>query len=426
MILPKRLTLRSQSLALILALWVPGLWGQTRRLWVMQQPSSIVEYDTATFAIKQSVPLPAAVFESSAALQVNAKGQMLFALSPDDPLIDASKGMADKIWFWDGQNADSLGRSFIRSTTSVGSNQRVTESLPTCSLSSSGTHLYWFTNEFNKLERDNVDLDVTTTFRAWRSDLTGKQREDLTSFEIPDCRCTTGACPETCTEARVWTPEQGTNGYFFLTRLITGQTETKYEATYLYQGGKDAWAGAPVPEPLARILDANDDASFVVSAIPDTGCCGWENQSNDQTVLYRFGKKQVIFDERERYKNPDYDVSFFTPNAKIAPDLSSVAMTISSTAKPNAPIQLSEDGQANPAESQRLRKALTEIPAVEVVSVAEGKRVAYLPHATVVGWLNDKELLIVENGVLVVLTPSSGAKKQTGIKVTDPAFAFVR
>ena len=402
-------------------------FGQSRRLWVLQAPDTLVEYDPATFAAKGQVTVPAAALESPGALQINAKGQMLFALSADDPAIDASKEMRDKVWLWDGQKAASLGRGYLYISEHVGSNQKVTESLPTPYLSAAGTSLYWFTNQLGKLQRDNVDLEVVTTFTAWRTNWAGKQREELASFDLPSCRCTTGACQETCTEARVWAPDQGVSGYFFLTRMIPGQTEPKFEGTYLYEGSTGSWSAAPLDEPLERVLDAADNGSLVVSAIPDIGCCGWENQSNDQTVFYRFGKRSVIFDERARYKNPDYDVSFFTTSAKIAPDLSAIAMTIQSTIKPGAPIQLSEQGQANPQESERLRKVLPELPAVEVVSAAEGsKQFAYLPRASVVGWLNEKELVIVEGGVVVAFNPATGARRKSSIKVSDAAWVFVR
>jgi hypothetical protein len=287
--------------------------------------------------------------------------------------------------------------------------------------------LYWFTNQLGKLQRENVDLEVTTTFTAWRSDWTGKQREELASFDLPTCRCTTGACQETCTESRVWVPATGVSGYFFLTRIIPGQTEPKYEGTYLYEGSTGSWASAPMAESLERILDAAEKGAFVVSAIPDIGCCGWENQSNDQTVFYRYGKRAVIFDERARYKNPNYDVSFFTSNAKIAPDLDAIALTIQATAKLGAPIQLSEQGNADPPESERLRKTLPELPAVQVLATSEGsKQIAYVPRASAVGWLNEKELVIVENGIMVAFNPVTGARRKSAIRVTDPAFVFIR
>ena len=187
------------------------------------------------------------------------------------------------------------------------------------------------------------------------------------------------------------------------------------------------WVATELKQPLQRVLDSTEHGSVILSAILDTGCCGWENQSDDQTVLLAYGKSVVVFDEREQFKNPDYDVSFFTENAKLSPENSLVAMTIEASSKSNQPIQLSEQGQGNAAESLRIRKALTELPMVEVVTAVEPvKRTASLPHAVLVGWLNEKEILIVENKVLVAYNVVAGTRRKSAVRVEDPSYAFVR
>jgi hypothetical protein len=111
----------------------------------------------------------------------------------------------------------------------------------------------------------------------------------------------------------------------------------------------------------------------------------------------------------------------------LSPELGYVAMTIVSTAEANKPIQLAEQGSANPEESQRIRKALTELPAVEVKSMEEKpRRVAYVPHATLVGWVSEKEILIVEDHVLVVYTPGTGARRKSSVRVEDAGRVFLR
>jgi hypothetical protein len=102
-------------------------------------------------------------------------------------------------------------------------------------------------------------------------------------------------------------------------------------------------------------------------------------------------------------------------------------MTIEASAKSSAPIQLSEQGQGNPAESQRIHKSLLDLPAVQVVTAVDPvKRTAFLPHAVLVGWLNEDEILIVENHLLVAYRLGSGTRRKSTIKVEDPASAFVR
>lgn len=401
------------------------VFGQGPRLWVLTAPNSIVEYDPATFASKQTIPVPNEVLKSPKIFQVNRQGQMLFAPNSEDPSPDVGKG-GEKFWFWDGHAAQQLGRETIRISSQAGSNQKVTESSPWPFLSADGSHLFWFTNQYNRLQRENVELSVSTTFRAWQSDNSGKQKQDLATFDFPECRCPTGACSETCPEARFWVPEKGVEDYFIITRLVEGQTETKYLSSSLYQQAPATWSATELAQPLQRVLDMAEHGSVIISAILDTGCCGWENQSNDQTLLLSYGKSVVLFDERAKYNNPDYDVSFFTENARPSPELAHVAMTIEASAKSSAPIQLSEQGQANPAESLRIRKALTELPSVEVVSAVDSKRSAFLPHAYFVDWLNEKEILILENHLLVAYNIATGARRRSTIKVADPALVFVR
>lgn len=385
-----------------------------------------MEYDPATFSAKESTKVPEDVLKAARILQVNHSGQMLFAPNTDDPSPDVGKS-GDRFWFWDGHSAAMLGREIIRVSGRSGSNEKVTESSPWPFLSVFGSHLFWFTNQFNRLTRDNVDLSVSTEFRAWQSNLAGKQKEDLASISFPECRCTTGSCPETCPEVRFWVPEAGLSDYFMLTRLIQGQTETKYLSSTLYVLSGGVWTATELKHPLQRVLDSAEHGAVILSAVLDIGCCGWENQSDDQTVLLNYGKEVVVFDEREQFKNPDYDVSFFTENAKLSPSLDLVAMTVEASAKSNAPIQLSEQGQGNPAESQHIHKSLADLPAVQVVTAVEPvKRSAFLPHATLVGWLSESEILIVENHLLVAYNVSSGTRRKSTIKIDDPAFAFVR
>jgi len=97
------------------------------------------------------------------------------------------------------------------------------------------------------------------------------------------------------------------------------------------------------------------------------------------------------------------------------------------TAQPNQPIQLAEQGQANPEESQQIRKALAELPAVEVKSMEESpRRVAFVPHAVLVGWMNEKEILIIEDRVLVVYSVGTGARRKSSVRVEDAGRVFLR
>jgi hypothetical protein len=410
----------------LLVLTAP-LLGQGKRLWVLRAPGEMVEYDPATFAVKQTVKVPAEAVQSPEGVRVNRLGQILFATPVSLPLAEEDVAAAHKAWLWNGHSATTIDQGLKREVSATGSNQAVTESAPEVYLSADGRHLFWFANQARRLQREGVDLSTATTWRAWQTDLNGAGREELATSKFPDCRCGTGTCEESCPYGEVWAPDSGVEKFFLMTQFVAGQTEPDYKASARYQEQGGRWTANPLAEPLLRVLDAAPGGVRMVEAIPDVSCCGWSNQSNDQTLVLSDGKKRTVFDEQATYKNSDYDVSFYTSNARLSPELEYVAMTIVSTAESNKPIQLAEQGEANPEESQRIRKALTELPAVEVKSMEDTpRRVSYVQHASLVGWISEKEILIVEDHALAVYNVGTGARRKSRVRAEDAGRVFLR
>lgn len=422
----KRRLIRLTSLFLLLPI---PLAAQERRLWVLRAPGEITEYDAQTFAAKQAIKVPEEAVTAPQSLSVNHLGQMLFVPAISLPLDEGDLADARKVWFWDGQRAIALDRDANRATGTAGSNLSITESVPVPFLAADGAHLVWFSNLARRLQRDGVDLSTTNHWSAWQTDLAGQHRRDLASLAMPDCSCPTGSCEETCPYAQVWAPGEGVGTFFLLTQFIAGKDQSTYKSTSLYQETSGKWNSTEVNPPLRRVLDA-PSADEILEAIPDTGCCGWANLSDDQTVLHLLSKTVTIFDERKEYKNPDYDVSFYTANGRLSPGSDAVAFTIVATSGPNQPIQLSEEGQGNPQESERIRKALLELPAIEIVKLnlngaEQPQRMEFLPHATLVGWLTDKEILIVEDHLLAAYNVVTRERRKTTIRVEDAAHVFL-
>ena len=408
-----------------------SLAAQSTRLWVLRAPGEAVEYDSATFAEKQTVKVPAEAVASPQNFSVNHLGQMLFAEPVSLPLAEDDFAAERKVWLWNGHAATTFSREVARTTSTTGSNLSIAESAPVPYLSRDGMHLYWFSNQARRLQRDGVDLSTRTTWLSWRTDLAGGAREVVTSIALPDCSCPTGSCEDDCPYGVVWVPDEGVGTFFLMTQFVVGQTQLLYKATSLYEESAGEWTARSVNPPLRRVLDAAN-ASTILEAIPDTACCGWENESDDRTLLHQQGKTLTVFDEQAAYGNPDYDVSFYRENGKLSPDLASVALTIVATSQPNTPIQLAENGQPNPEESQRIRKALLDLPAVEVKSIAAksgedaAPRAAFLPHAILVGWISSKKIVIIEDHLLVVYDVASGARRKSNIRVEDAAHVFLR
>jgi len=430
-----------------LLLLTAPLLGQGKRLWVLRSPGEMVEYDPATFAVKQTVKVPAEAVDSPGSVSVNRLGQILYEPPVSLPLSEEDAESAHKVWFWNGRAASGAGAATTAATTiaattiaattidqgvkrevtTTGSNQAVTESAPVAYLSADGGHLFWFANQARRLQREDVSLSTATTWQAWQTDLSGAGREDLALSKFPDCRCPTGTCDESCPYSVVWAPDTGVDKFFLMTQYVAGQTAPVYKASARYREKGGKWTADALSEPLQRVLDATADGEAIVEAIPDTGCCGWSNQSDDQTLVLSGEKNITVFDEQATYKNPDYDVSFYTSNARLSPELGYVAMTIVSSAQANKPIQLAQEGQANPEESQRIRKALADLPAVEVKRMLESpERFAFVPHAVLVGWISEKEILIIEDHSLVAYDVGTGARRKSSVRVEDAGRVFLR
>lgn len=410
-----------------LVLLATSVFAQGRRLWVLRATGEMVEYDPATFSAKQSMKLPADAAKSPANVSVNHLGQILFVPGVSLPLTDDDISVTHKVWFWNGHAAATIDQGVEHKTEKIGSNDALTEVAPAVYLAADGTHLFWFANQQRRLQRDDLDFSTNTTWQAWQTDPSGGTREDIASLKFPDCRCPTGGCEETCPSGVAWVPERGLDKFFLMTQFFPGKTNPVYKASSRYRGEGGKWTSEALTEPLQRVLDSDPTGNVIVEALPDTGCCGWSNQSNDQTLVLTGGKKIVAFDEQATYKNQDYDVSFYTSAARLSPEAGYVAITVASTAQLNKPIQQAEDGQANPEELVRIRKTLAELPAVAVKRIEDTPRqVALLPHATLAGWLNEKEILIVEDHLLVVYNISTGTRRRSAVKVEDAAHVFVR
>ncbi len=416
----------SRFFCCLLCLTIP-LFGQGKRLWVLSPTGEMKEYDPATFAAKQTVKVPAEAAPSPQNISVNHQGEILFVPSVSLPLSEEDVASAHKVWLWNGHEATTIDQGLKRESAATGSNQAITETAPSASLSADGGHLFWFANRARRLEREELDLSITTAWQAWRTDESGSSKEDLATVKIPECTCPSGTCEESCPAGEVWAPEGGVADFFLMSQTVAAKTGPAYKASTRVHHDSEKWIADSLPEPLERVLDAASTGNVIVETIPDTSCCGSSNQSNDQTLVLSSGKKLVVFDELATYKNADYDISFYTSNARLSPELKSVAMTIIATATASQPIQLAEQGQASPEESKQIRKALAELPAVEVKSIEDvPRRIAFVPHASLVGWISDKELLIIQDHLLVAYNVSTGARRKSSLRVNDVARVFLR
>jgi hypothetical protein len=214
--------------------------------------------------------------------------------------------------------------------------------------------------------------------------------------------------------------------WFVLTSVVPGQLQPDYDRSILYRRAGARWQPETLAEPIETLFTGSRGGDTIVAGVLDRGCCGWLNESSDRTILIQRDKSAVLLDEFTRFDNRNYDISFYSTGARLAPGNQLVALTIQADDLGND-IRLSSEGKANAAELTRIRAAIAEQPLVEVVQPSNPpKTVGSIPHAAVVGWLSDRELLVAMEGHLAVYDASGKKIRDTPIRLRSAADAFLR
>ncbi|HQT94976.1 MAG TPA: hypothetical protein PK435_10115 [Thermoanaerobaculaceae bacterium] len=425
-----RLTLKA---LVMLAALPAAAAGPPTRLWVLRAPDTIVQYDLPTFSPRRTLTVPPRCLQAPQYLSINGVGQMVFlppagAEWPGGELATA----ANRVWIWDGQRPAE--RELDVTVTASGHADRAATKVETVSrwfLSAGGDGLIHFEATFEKVMDPAggvLERSERVTGTVSRTDLGGGRPETIAVLPSRGwCDCTTGACVDTCPQWSLWAPDGIVGDFFLMTRFTEGQLETRFHETLLYRRSGSAWRVTKLPRPIERPLTGSRDGGVLVWAIPDAGCCGELNGSSDRTLLLRGGHVSVLYDEWARFRNPNYDVSFYTENARLAPGDATVAYTLVSTAAAGSAFGLSTDAKDDASERVRVQRAADDLPAVEVIGVGARTGSPLTIHgASFVGWITDRELLVVRDGRLIVLDAHGAEIKDTAIRLRCAADAFLR
>lgn len=389
-------------------------------IWVLEPDNRLAAYDAADFRNWQTMALPPEATGHAERIAVSRQGAVMVAYPAGENVSLL------RIWQSDPHYGSSLVGGADDRRPAPGGGELITAAVPQVFFTGDQERLFWFESREQRLNRDGADISVDTVFLAWTTNRRGDDVRRVAEVPFPRCTCDTAACEETCPQAEVWGPEGGISDFFFVTRWVPGQTQPDFQQTDLYRFENGRWVSEKLAAPVEEIADAAERGNVFVKVVRDGGCCGWENESDDQTLVVRDGRSTVIYDERERFHNDNYDVSFFTSRVKLSPDGTRVAYTVASTARPGAEIRLSDSGKENPAELRRVQRAIADLPQVQVLGIADPKKVIVSLPGELVGWLDGRRILVVQTGELVVVDAASGATTATHIKAENAEHVFVR
>jgi hypothetical protein len=387
--------------------------GAPARLWALQPGARLVAFDLSDFSRRDSLEIPPVGFDRPELLMLGGGEALL-------PIDD------QRIWVWDGAASRTFsataGLPYPRTPPGV----EAVASRQWFLTADRG--LLVAENDFATTPGVNPGAMpvVATRFHVERLDLAGRPSGRLLEHSFEPCSCATGACDETCPQGDLWAPGGVAADYFFVTHWVPGQLNSEFQSSFLCRRGPGGWRSTPLPHAVERFLDAADSGSTWIEVQGDGGCCGWANEGSDRTTWVRRAGSQVLFDEWARFHNQDYDVSFSTRNALIAPGGRRVAYTVVASEKAGAELRLSSDGHPNSLELAAIEKTLAGLPMVEVQEPALGADPTLrLPGAELVGWSSPAEVVIVENGRVVAVDVTTRRRRESQVRVRSAADVYL-
>jgi hypothetical protein len=392
-------------------------------LWVVQPPGELVAFEPSDFSRIGGVRIPPAAFDDPSQLAVNGHGQFLVRL--DD----------QHLWLWDGAKARTL--PVVPASERASSAFHAVGGTPTRQwlLGDDGTSL--FVVEGVARAPDDAGSDTCETpLRMSQTDLSQRLRQDVFARTVRPCRKHMFLAAETepCPDPSVWVPDGVVRSCAVLThweQMGGLPEESPPDASCvrtLYISTAGGWRASELTQLQSEepLLDISSDGSAWVQPESDGGCCGWSNDSSDQTVFGDADTTEIVFDEWSTFHNQDYDVSFYTDEARIAPDARHIAFTVRATEGAAAEIRLSAEGHADSLELNSIRASLAELPLVMVVRTRpRSAEVLRLPHVELVGWAGDSEVVVVDDGYLATVNMYTGQRRRSDIPVRSAADALI-
>ncbi len=393
-------------------------------LWAVQPPGEIVAFEPSDFSRVGGVRLPRATYDDPTRLTINGAGQILGRLG------------GGRLWLWDGAAARVLhpDSGLAASAPAV---KRATSIERAWFLGDDGRSLYFLQLGEEPFSGSPAE-STSTRITVGRTDLAAREGARVVDALLPPCQKSLRlvALLEPCPSPELWAPGGVVDEFFLLTHWEQVVSAEYHDGelwslpvagsrTTLFRRSDESW-GPEARLALWDFLDYRVEPPCRVEVTDDGGCCGWRNASSNQTTCTRPDGTITLFDEWVRYQNSGYDVSFYTSQARIAPTSARVAFTVQATTGPAANIRLSSHSRPDSIRLASIRRSLADLPLVEIDDITSAPvPLLRLPHAELIGWLSDTQVVVLENHRLVAIDVLTNERRSSGIVVRSSADAFV-
>jgi hypothetical protein len=410
---------RSLLLSLVVAAALcratPALALPDVTLWVIQPPGELVAFDLSDFTRIGGVRIPPAAFNDPQKIAINGHGQFLVQL--DD----------EHLWLWDGASNHTLPAVARKPTAHVPAQLRQ------WLLGDDGKSLFVLEGAAKSPEEAIADT-APTPLIVRETDLSQRPRRVVFSRWTRPCEITDEpGTDDPCPAPIIWAPGGVVKNHFLLVHWEPDSSEPGQEGLPLgsshrvrYQRSRGEWQAVELDQWVdAPPLDANADGSLSIEAPGDESNYG-VNEVSNQVIWRSTDTSRVVFDEWSSLHNEGYAVNFLIADAHIAPNGHRVAYTVRASASATDSIAASEDGHPDPSQLPMIRSAVEDAPWVEVIERHPGSvRPVRLPHAEMVGWASDSEIVVIERGRVVAIDVATLRRRRSDIRVRTVGDAFV-
>jgi hypothetical protein len=254
----------------------------------------------------------------------------------------------------------------------------------------------------------------------------GLVQERIIKLVFDECLCSTGVCEETCPIGRMTIFNNIIQQIISVEHFVSGQLGSEIVGTTYYKKYGNNW----IEKNKAEIQN-----QLFLSVVEDAGCCGWENESSDQLRVRNGKQKFIIYDEFTRFKNRNYDISFYISNAELSLDKKRVAYTTKPCCKPFDKIRFSSHvfdksrgkEYVNSEDQKKMQPVLDTLPLVEVSTIHESPRIlATVKNAVLSGWMDNDRVLLIKDNKLAIFSLSSRDIQTFSIPVESPDQVYLR
>lgn len=414
--------------ALILCIFIClGRTAHAKDIYILDSKTGAINlFGSEDFKLEKTFQIPKDLFfhknnpllpDVSDKIEINQSGNILYEKGFSS--YDGRLGfLLKRLWLWDGEKEYIAEISYKINCFPDRDHCVENDTVSDVHLSADSGEFYWTINKIVGFKEE--PLSYKLNIEVYRGHFVSGRliEEQVAVAPFNECKCGTGVCSETCPVGIMITPEEGVKDFIKIQHFVYGQLGSSVEGyTYLEKKGNE-WAETYIDK------NRRDPVRPDIEIRDDTGCCGWVNNSPDVLVAILRGRYITIYDEWERFKNVDFDISFYVDATSLSKDYSKIAYVIKPSESGVEEYQKTGLIRFSAGTGMRsgtfdymeylkgaikersilegleyIKSIIDDFPLIEIKSIEDPSRaILTIKNAELAGWFDDNRVLVFKSG----------------------------